>query len=56
MLGREFLPSRSIDLDLAVGSPADVLVPDIGDGVRWQVRLDVLDVSGQVNVCGVALA
>jgi hypothetical protein len=54
-LGRELSPSRRIDLALVAGSPADVVIPDIGDGGRWRVSLDVPGATGRVSVCGMRL-
>lgn len=56
VLGREFPPSRPIDLDLMAGLPVDVVIPDIGDGGSWQVRLEVPDATGRVSVCGIRVA
>jgi len=56
LLGIDWPPSRPIDLDLAPGSPVDVLIPDIGDGRMWRVRLKVPDAIGQISVCAVRTA
>jgi hypothetical protein len=53
LLGHDFPPSRSVELDLAAGSPADVQIPDTGDGGMWQVRLDLQDATGRARVCGI---
>jgi hypothetical protein len=53
-LGLDRSPSRSIPLPLGAGRPVDVVVPDIGRPVVWQVRLDVPDASAPIRVCGVA--
>jgi len=56
VLGHEFPPSRSIEVDTVAGSPAEVVVPDTRDGGRWRVRLEVPGVSGRIRVCGIRLA
>ncbi len=53
LLGIDWPPSRPIDLDLAPGLPVDVLIPDIGDGRMWRVRLEVPGAIGQIGVCAV---
>ena len=54
LLGLLRSPSKRIDLELEAGAPIDVVVPDIGDGSTWTVRLDVPGVTGQIEVCRVA--
>jgi hypothetical protein len=56
LLGHEFPPSRAVDFDAEPSSPAEVVVPDTGDGHRWRVRLQIPAVSGRVSVCGTRLA
>ena len=56
LLGIDWPPSRPIDLDLAPGLPVDVLIPDIGDGRMWRVRLEVPGAIGQTSVCAVRTA
>ena len=53
VLGHLRSPSRRVDLELKKGARIDVLVPDIGDGSTWTVRLDLPDVAGTIRVCRV---
>jgi hypothetical protein len=52
LLGRT-TPSLPLDLGLAAGVPTELVVPDIGDGAVWVVRLELPEAAGQVRLCGV---
>jgi hypothetical protein len=43
--------STPIELSLAAGQPTDVVIPDIGDGATWTVRLEVPEAAGPVRLC-----
>jgi hypothetical protein len=53
-IGRERPPSRTIDLDVAAGATADVVVPDLGDGSSFALRLGLPSAAGATTVCLVA--
>ena len=50
-LGREGAPTRFRALDVAPGSPSDVVVPDIGDGSKWRVRFEFPKAGLGVLLC-----
>jgi hypothetical protein len=52
-LGRALPPTRYADLSLEPDEPVDVVVPDIGDGGHWRVRLVLPAAGGEVRVCPV---
>lgn len=52
-LGLARPPSLPIDLGLRGGVPSDIVVPDIGNGSVWSVRLDLPTSLGPVRLCGV---
>jgi hypothetical protein len=52
LLGRT-TPSMPLELPLAAGIPTDVVVPDIGDGAVWVVRLELPEAAGPVSLCRV---
>jgi hypothetical protein len=53
-IGKERPPSRTIDLDVAAGAAADVVVPDLGDGSSFALRLGLPSATGATTVCLVA--
>jgi len=52
LLGRT-APSLPLSLGLTVGAATDVVVPDIGDGEAWTVRLELPEAAGPVSLCRV---
>lgn len=44
-------PSLPVDVSLTTGAPIDVVVPDVGDGSVWGVRLEIPEGSGPVRLC-----
>ena len=50
-LGREGAPTRYRALEVAPGSPSDVVVPDIGDRSKWRVRFEFPAEGSRVLLC-----
>jgi hypothetical protein len=44
-------PSLPLDVSLTAGAPTDIVVPDIGDGSVWTVRLEIPEAAGRVRLC-----
>lgn len=53
LLGLLRPPSLPLELPLVAGAPTDIIVPDIGDGSIWTVRLEIPEAAGPVRLCGV---
>jgi hypothetical protein len=50
-LGHGEPPSRTIDLRVPPGRPSDVVVPDLGDGSAFTLRVSLGSAAGQVDLC-----
>ncbi len=44
-------PSLPLDVSLKAGAPIDIVVPDVGDGSVWRVRLEIPQEAGPVRLC-----
>jgi hypothetical protein len=55
-LARDWPPVRIVPLELMSSSPVDIVVPDTGDGGKWQVGLQVASATQRVRVCRIRLA
>jgi hypothetical protein len=51
ILGLALPPSRPIDIHVVAGAPLDVVVPDVGDGSIWAVRVEIPNAAGTVRIC-----
>jgi hypothetical protein len=50
-IGKDRPPSRTIDLDVPAGGTMDVVVPDLGDGSSFALRLGLPSATGATTVC-----
>jgi hypothetical protein len=55
-IGKDRPPSRTVDLPLAAGSAEDVVVPDLGDGSMFGLKLSLPSAGGTTTICRVAPA
>lgn len=54
-IGRDLAPSRTIDLDVPAGASDDVVVPDLGDGSSFVLRLGLPSARGAMGATTVCL-
>ena len=50
-IGKDRPPSRTIDLAVTAGATRDVVVPDLGDGSSFALRLGLPSATGSTTVC-----
>ena len=50
-IGKDRPPSRTIDLAVAAGAAEDVVVPDLGDGSTFALKLSLPAAAGATTVC-----
>jgi hypothetical protein len=55
VLGFELPPSRAIELAAPAATPVDLVLPDLGDGSSWIVRLEFRAASGTIQACPIAV-
>jgi hypothetical protein len=52
-LSRDWPSSRYVRVDLMPNIARDVVVPDVGDGRSWRIRLDLSGATAGVSVCSI---
>jgi hypothetical protein len=50
-IGKDRPPSRTIDLEVPAEGTKDVVVPDLGDGSSFALRLGLPSSTGATTVC-----